>query len=78
MTEPEPFSFESRDKKMIQKKQEKILKAHEEEQKVFLMFTKCITGRLKLFIASFPNCDFLHTQLLIQLSVIQPDFHITF
>jgi len=33
LTEPEPFSFESRDKEMIHKKQEKILKVYEEEKK---------------------------------------------
>ena len=38
MTEPKPFSFENRDKEMIQKKQEKIQKAHEEEEKVILLF----------------------------------------
>ena len=34
ITEPKPFSFESRDKQMAQKKQEKIKKVYEEEEKV--------------------------------------------
>lgn len=34
ITEPKPFSFESRDKQMVQKKQEKMKKVYEEEEKV--------------------------------------------
>ena len=34
ITEPQPFSFESRDKKMMSEKEKKIQKALEEERKV--------------------------------------------
>ena len=42
---------------MIQKKQEKILKVYEEEEKVFLMFTRCTPECLKFFVDSFQSGD---------------------
>ena len=37
ITEPQPFSFESRDKKMLTEKEKKIQKTLEEEKKVLVI-----------------------------------------